>query len=266
MDVVSKLKQLNALPFPVAMKYYVAFDLPEASLHDNTEWSGDDWHVLRDSHPRYRISDTRESWLADLSLDKDGQDKQLIERVKSFAALLAREKITTVYSISAGGGVFEYYLKKLSPHVKVIATEYTAEGVERLRRVCTELGDVRVFDALDAEGWKQFGNDPASIVFINRNEREFSGRDWRQIFESMHTANIERVFLGLMWTLTARALLQIKWRNFLRRLQGGKLTFVGYIRSFEALRRFWKGKYSEKEFIEFPTCTGLYLKRFTKPL
>lgn len=266
MNVVSKLKQLNTLPFPVTVKYYVAFDLPDASFHDNTEWSGNDWHILRDKHPRYRISDTRESWLADLSLDKDGQDTWLMERVKSLAALLEREKITTVYSISAGGGVFEYYLKKLAPHVKVIATEYTAEGVERLRRVCTELDEVRIFDALNAEGWKQFGNDSTSMVFINRNEREFSNSDWQQIFESMHKANVENVFLGLMWTLTARALLQIKWRNFMRRLQGRKLTFVGYIRSFEGLRRFWKGKYQEEEAIPFPTCTGLYLRRYTQPI
>lgn len=266
MNAVSKLKQLNALPFPVTVKYYVAFNLPDVPFHNNTQWSGKDWHILRNKHPRYSISDTRESWLADLSLDKDGQDKWLMERVKSLAALLEREKITTIYSISAGGGVFEYYLKKLSPHVKVIATEYTTEGVERLRRVCTELDEVRVFDALDVEGWTQFGNDPASMVFINRNEREFSNRDWAQIFESMHKANVQNVFLGLMWTLTARALVQIKWRNFIRRLQGRKFTFVGFIRSFEGLRRFWKGKYSEKEFIDFPTCTGLYLKRSAGPV
>lgn len=266
MWLVTALKKLNALPFPVSMKYYVPFGLPDVVAGRNQRWTSDDWQVLRDKHPRYRIADTREKWLADLSLDKDGQDQWLPERVASLAELLGRKNITTVYSIGSGGGVFEYFLKKRLPHLKVIGTEYTAEGSERLRRVCTELDEVWQFDALNIADWQKIGRDSHSIVFINRNEREFSDTEWQQIWNHLYSAGIKHVFLGLMWTLTARSLLQLKLRNVQKRLKGERFTFVGYIRNFEALRRFWKGKYQEEGTIPFPTCTGLYLTRYTHPI
>ena len=79
----------------------------------------------------------------------------------------------------------------------------------------------------------------------------------------MYEARVERVFLGLMWTLTIRALVQLGVRNLLKRLRGERLTLTGYLRSLEGLRRFSRGKYSEKESIYFPTCTGLYFTRYT---
>ncbi len=260
--VINKLKQLNQIPFPVTIRHLVSYGVAGKSFKDGTMRTGESWLVLRNDHPHYRIPDTREEWLRELSLgDKDGQDKGLQDRVKSFAALLKREQITTVYSIGSGGGIFEYYLKKHSPETTVVGTECTTEGVERLRRVCTELDDVRLFDALDRESWKKLGNDPKSIVFIYRNEREFSDSQWQQIWEGMYAGHVEKVFLGLMWTLTIRAFVQLKARNLLKRIRGERLTFTGYLRSLEGLRRFWKGKYNEREFIDFPACTGIYLTR-----
>lgn len=265
MNVVSKLKQLNTLPFPVALKYYVPFGL-STEVSDNKHWSGEEWLVLRNQHPRYRIAETREEWLADLALDKDGQDAYLHDRVESFAQLLEREHLTTIYSIGSGGGVFEYYLKKRSPQVKVVATECTKEGVERLRRVAPELDEVRIFDALKSEDWLTIGDDPHAVVFLYRNEREFSDAQWKKMWSDMYAANIPQVFLGLMWTLTARSLLQLKIRNLRNRLAGKHLSFVGYIRNFRGLERLWKGAYRVQETIPFPTCTGLYLKRYTEPV
>jgi hypothetical protein len=257
------LRQLNHMPFPVTIRHYVSYGLPLQKFKDGVMRSGESWMLLRNEHPYYRIPDTREEWLRELTYKKDGQDEGLRDRVASFAALLEREGIRTVYSIGSGGGIFEYYLKKHAPHVKVIGTEYTKEGVERLRRVCTELDDVWFFDALQRESWKKLGNDKASIVFIYRNEREFSDADWKRIWESMYDANVERVFLGLMWTLTLRAWVQLRLRNLMKRLAGEKLIFTGYLRNLEGLRRFGKDKYAEKESITFPTCTGLYLTRYS---
>lgn len=264
MNIVKKLKHLNQMPFPVTIPYYVSYGLPQQKFKDGVMRSGESWLVLRDDHPHYRIPNSREEWLKELSLNKDGQDKWLEVRVSSFADLLKREGISTVYSIGSGGGIFEYYLKKHSPEIRVIGTEWKAEGAERLARVCTELDDVWIFDALNGEHWKRVGNDPKSIVFIYRNEREFSNQQWEQIWESMYAARVERVFLGLMWTLTIRALVQLKVRNLLKRIRGQRLTLTGYLRSLEGLRRFWRGKYNEKESINFPACTGLYFTRYTE--
>ena len=77
----------------------------------------------------------------------------------------------------------------------------------------------------------------------------------------MYAAHVERVFLGLMWTLTIRALVNLKMRNLKKRFRGEVLTLTGYLRSLERIRRFWKGKYDEQETIPFPTCTGIYLIR-----
>ncbi len=253
------LRRLNSLPFPVTIPYYVSYGL---KFKDGKMRDGDAWMRLRDEHPHYRIPETREQWLADLHDPlKDGQDEGLLPRVDSFAKLLAREGIKTVYSVGAGGGIFEYYLKTRHPEFRVIGTECTQEGTDRLRLVCTELDEVELFDALKPESWNKLANDPTTLVFIYRNEREFSDDQWQLIWDSMYAAKIERVFLGLMWTLTARALFNLKVRNFKKLVHGEVLTLTGYLRSLERLRLFWKGKYQVQEEIEFPTCTGLYITR-----
>jgi hypothetical protein len=262
MKVIDGLKYINRLPLPVTVRHYATFGEAGESL-DGEMRSGDDWMVLRNEHPRYRIPEDRETWLKELALDgvKDGQDPALLERVASFVKLLKERNITTVYSVGSGGAIFEYYLKKASPDTKVIVTECTQEGVQRLKRVFTEADGVELFDALDAKEWKHIGEMPSTIVFIYRNEREFTNKQWKQMFVDMHSAGVQHVFVGLMWTLTIVAYGLRVWNNTKRRLSGKKLSFVGYIRSLSALRQFWKGKYTEKEEIYFPTCTGLYLTR-----
>lgn len=261
MQLISWLKKVNAMPFPVTIPYFVSYGL---KFNKDEMRDGDAWMRLRDEHPHYRIPETREAWLEDLKDPlKDGQDAGLLPRVDSFAELLTREGIKTVYSVGAGGGIFEYYLKTRHPEFRVIGTECTQEGTDRLRRVCTELDEVELFDALNPESWKKLGNDPTTLVFIYRNEREFSDEQWQLIWDSMYAAHVERVFLGLMWTLTARALFNLKVRNIKKRLKGEQMTLTGYLRNMNRIQLFWNGKYTLKESIPFPTCSGLLLTRNT---
>lgn len=257
--ITQALKYLNSLPFPITVKHYVSLEHQGSPLKDGTLRSKESWQILRDEHPRYRIPKNRETWLEELSLKKDGQDVKLQERVKELGALIKREGIKTLYSIGSGGGVFEYYLKKQLPAIKIFASEPTVEGVERLKSVFIECDKVEVFDALNENDWKKIGEDPNGMVFLYRNEREFSNEDWRKIFKYMHSAGVKRVFLGLMNMLTFLALLQEKFRNIKLRLKGVPLTYVGDLRSRYTFRSFWYNMYRDQE-INFPNGRGLYLK------
>lgn len=254
------LKYINRLPFPVTVRHLTSFGDIGDLLKDGELRSKESWQVLRDKHPHYRIPEDRETWLKELSLSKDGQDDKLQKRIDAFASLIKEEGIKTVYAIGAGGGVFEYYLKKRLPHIKIIASELTQESVDRLRRVFIECDVVERFDALNAEHWERIGADKDGIVFIYRNEREFSDEDWRKIFLYISKADVRKVFLGIMYMLTVSAFIQEKIRNIKHRLHGESVTFVGYLRSHDTFRSFWKGKYKERE-ISFPNCRGLYLTR-----
>ena len=194
--MIKILKYINSLPFPITVKHYVSFGVADPYLQDvhGEEDAKKRWQVLRDTHPRYRIPRDRETWLKDLSLRKDGQDDKLPERVEALATLIEKEGIRTFYSIGAGGGVFEYFLKKRIPSLKIVASEYTQEGVERLRNVFLECDKVEFFDALNDISWGKIGEDKDGMVFIYRNEREFSDKQWRQIFRAMHKAGVKRVF------------------------------------------------------------------------
>lgn len=258
--IVHILKYVNRLPLPVTVRHYASFGDVGGLLKDGELRSEESWQVLRDKHPRYRIPEDRETWLQELSLSKDGQDDKLQERVESLASLIEKEGVKTVYAIGAGGGVFEYYLKKRLPHIKIVASELTQKGVDRLRRVFIECDVVERFDALDVTHWRRIGADPDGMVFIYRNEREFSDEDWRNMFCYMHEARVQKVFLGIMYMLTVSAFVQERARNMRRRFRGESVTFVGYLRSHEMFRSFWKGKYKERE-IDFPNCRGLYLAR-----
>lgn len=229
----------------------------------HTVRGGDDWMVLRNENPRYSIPQTREEWLASLVLDgvKDGQDVYLLDRVESCAKLIEQEGITTFYSVGSGGAAFEYYLKKRLPELKLIVTECTAEGVERLRTVFTEADGAELFDALSAADWKKVATLPNVLVFMYRNEREFTDTEWRTMFRYMYEANVPRILLGLMWTLTCMSLYNRILRNTRARLAGVPIAFAGYIRNRKALARLWEGQYHVLKQIPFPTCTGLYLER-----
>ncbi len=256
--VLKTLRYFNNFPFPFTAKHYAMLGEVSSHLKDGMLMSTDSWLVLRNEHPHYRIPDDRETWLKELYYKKDGQDDKLQDRVNEFAVLLEKENIKTVYSIGSGGGIFEYFLKKRLPSIKIFASEPTQVGVDRLRKVFLECDVVEVFDALNPKDWEKIGNDPDGVVFIYRNEREFTNDNWRKMFEYMHQARVQRVFLGLMYLLTILAFTQEKIRNVKLRLRGKKVTFVGYLRNYAEFKSFWYNKYTDKE-IPFPNCRGLYL-------
>lgn len=253
----SWLRALNNLPFSLTIKHYVALG-PLGEEVGLSLRSAEDWHILREKHPRYRIPEDREVWLRELTLKKDGQDSQLQARVDALATLIEKEGITSFYSIGSGGGVFEYFLKKRLPHLRVIVSEPTAKGVERLKKVFLEVDDILELNALSKSTWEMIAKDTQGLVFIYRNEHEFTNSEWQHMINDMHTAGVRRVYLGLMYLLTVRAFLQMKVRNLLRRLRGEHLVFAGYVRNYVAFKKFWKGKYLDQE-TPFPGCRGFYL-------
>lgn len=256
--IITSLKYLNNFPFPFTARHYASLGEVSTHLKDGVLRSKESWLVLRDEHPHYRIPEDRETWLRELYYKKDGQDDKLQDRVNQFAKLLEEEGIKTVYSIGSGGGIFEYFLKKRLPSIRIFASEPTQSGVDRLRKVFLECDDVCVFDALNQEDWNKIGKDQDGIVFIYRNEREFTNEDWKKMFEYMYKAKVKKVFLGLMYLLTLLAFVQEKIRNTKIELKGGKVTFVGYLRNYSAFKSFWYNKYTDREIV-FPNCKGLYL-------
>jgi len=263
MNWLRPLRYLNSIPFPVVQKYYVALGVGAEQLR-GTLRGGEDWFVLRNKSSRYRIAQTREEWLKDLStLDDsiDGLDAALPERVESLARLIERAGIKTLFSVGSGGCYFEYHLKRRLPALKVVVTEPVPELVGHLKELFIEADSIEQFDALDARSWERVADMPACLVFIYRNEREFSDEEWRTMFGHMDAAGVERVFLGLMWTLTVLAFVFRKWNNLKARFRGRRVSFVGYIRNFRGLERLWQRHYVVAEEITFPACRGLYLKR-----
>ena len=254
------LKYINNVPFPVTVRHLTSLGPVLSKLKDGELRSAESWQAMRDHHPYYRIPEDRETWLKDLFANKDGQDSKLEDRVRSFAELLEREGVKTVYSIGSGGGVFEYFLKKRAPHIKIVCSELTQEGVDRLRRVFIECDEVIVFDALNVESWKKVGADKDGIVFIYRNEHEFTDDEWRIMMRSMHASGVTRVFLGLMYLLTILAYVQAKIRNTKKRLRGEPIVFTGYLRNYARFKSFWRGRYIDRE-VAFPNCRGFYLER-----
>ncbi len=255
------LKYINSMPFPVTARHFTSLGVVGGKLKDGELRSAESWQTMRDEHPYYRIAEDRETWLKELTADKDGQDAKMHDRVRAFADLIEKEGVKTVYSIGSGGGVFEYFLKKRSPHIRVVCSEWKSEGAGRLRRVFLECDEVITFDALNPNDWKKVGADKDGIVFIYRNEHEFTDAEWHKMIRMMHDAGVTRVFLGLMYLLTILAFIQAKIRNIKKRLRGEKIVFVGYLRNYSRFKRFWSGMYIARE-VPFPNCRGFYLKRF----
>ena len=134
---VSFLKHINAIPWKFTTKHYQTFGSHAAALKENSLDSPESWDALRESHPHFSISETREGWLetAELKVMKDGQDKGLASRAKKIAMLLKRENIIAIFSAGVGGAGLEYQINKAEPNVNMVCSEYTEQGVRLLKNV-----------------------------------------------------------------------------------------------------------------------------------
>ncbi len=258
------LHALNYPPVAFTIKHYQTFGDSSARLKDGKLDSAESWDVLREQHPHFSISDDRGEWLraAELEVTKDGQDGGVRDRAGDIARLIEAKRITTVFSVGIGGGALEYQLKKLKPALRVIGSEYAPKNVERLKRVFLEADDIIPFDITSPDWSPALSRSPDERVLclMYRVDPHFTDREWREVFERMHRAGVERVLYIPCGFLSLRSWFQRKRREWRWKRGGQSVVFAGYLRTKKMFERYWKGLYEAEESV-FGGLHGFYLQK-----
>lgn len=266
--MIKLLKYFNSIPFCFTIKHYQVFGDSKKNLRDNALVSVESWDTLRENHPHFSISDKRDDWLKDVNLEvvKDGQDKGLIARSQDIVSLFKREKIKSVFSVGVGGAGLEYNIKKHMPELSVFCSEYSEKNVEVLKKVFVESGGVVVFDIIKGD-WKAIKNkyiqNSSNALLMYRLDAGFTNKEWREIFENIHKADVERVVYIPTTLLTAFSVFNRKKRELLWFIKKEPVSFAGYLRTKKEFENYWEGLY-EKEDYTFGGLKGFYLKRVQK--
>jgi hypothetical protein len=245
------------MPFAFSMKHYQVFGDTTPRMKDKELLSPESWDVLRQGHPFFSIPETRKEWVkvSELSVTKDGQDKDLAARARDIAALIEKHRFSRVFSVGVGGAALEYQLIKLMPALPLICSDYSAKTVETLKKVFIEADDVIKFDILKA-GWKEekqryLGDNGLLIMY--RIDASFSDGEWRELFERLSAAGIRNVLVIPTGMLTILSVYNRKSREVKWFLNGTPLVWSGYVRTKRRFQEFWHSLYTE----EMHTLGGL---------
>lgn len=213
--------------------------------------------MLREAHPRYSFSGEREAWLKELYIHKkDGQDKEIDQRAADIVSFCRQHDFRSIFSVGVGAAGLEYRIAKLAPEIKITVSEYPPETVKKLKAVFHE-GTVIKFDAFDPLAWKQI--DPLSLVLIYRMDREFTPKEWRQIFKAMRSAGIRHSLFVLQYTFTILWYVQERLRTWKAISKGFRVQMAGYIHNVPSLRNLWKKQYSDTP-VRIGSWQGFFLQ------
>lgn len=247
------LKYINSMPFAFTMKHYQVFGDSTSHMKDRQLVSVESWDALRQNHPFFSVSADREEWLAasELSVKKDGQDAQLIERAADIVILLQDKKISRIFSVGTGGAALEYQIKKLMPGVSIVCSDYSTLTVERLKKVFFESDGIIQFDVLK-DNWREIqekylGEDGLCLMY--RIDASFNDKEWSDIFKYMADAGIQKILIIPTGTLTVLSIYNRKSREirwFLKRIP---IVFSGYIRTAKRFQQYWHSMYSEEDMV-----------------
>jgi hypothetical protein len=263
MSVKNVLKYINSLPVPFTIKHFEKFDDSLSLLKDQKLDSADSWDVLRENHPLFSVSETREDWLkaSESIVKKDGQDGGLKQRAKDIARLFRGLDIRSIFSVGVGGAGLEYQIKKLLPEVKIVCSEYSQANIKLLQNVFVECEKIVYFDIKNKDWSKNIDdeNKNRQIFLLYRVDPHFTDDEWKIIFSNMHNSGIKNILFIPCNYLTVKSIFQRFFRRVSLRLKGTKSVFSGYLRTREGFRFFWKGLYEEKE-MDFGGLKGFLLK------
>ena len=261
------LRRVNRLPVPLTLPHLFRFSAMDGDMATTDPLSPEFWDRLRIGDAHFVLPQERDAWLAycESCSVHDGVDSLLPSRAAAIAAILCRLKVQRLFSVGVGAGALEYHVKKSSPDVHLVCSDYAPWNVEVLRRVFTECEDVVRFDVA-RDDWSVCGNTPGTLCLIWRVDPLLTDAQWRAAFERAHAEGVRHILFGAGGLLTlsriARRLitrLQVATKG-VSMMQAGWVR-VGWVRTEPAFPRLWQSFYRTSESSRAPGMTIFLLER-----
>lgn len=205
----------------------------------------------------FHIPNNRDDWIK-----KGGQNPWLPDQAKTIVDFLKKEGVKKIISIGVGGAWLEYYIKKLYPQLHLTCSDCTPKAMERLKKNFIECDVIEEFDILKGQ-WKE------NVFYLfYRVDTDLTKKQWKEVFSEMRRVRVKNILFIPSVLLTPKVFLrELKsyWRQKL--LKNKPFSFVGYMRTKDALKELWKGDYKIKKEIQIkdsynkPNLVGFLLEK-----
>ena len=241
----------------LTLKYYYYFDGLEDELGDylNTPAS---WDVLRTNDGAqkiFSISEDRETWQKTCL-----SNEQLKSKAKDIVKIVTPE-FNCVCSFGVGAGYLEYLIKKEEPSLQVKCSDFSPQGIERLKKVFLEADEVVTFDMIQGD-WERV--DSQGICLFYRVSEMFDDAQWRRVFYKMKHAGIKGMLFVPSEILTFKKILYQQFKYIIFRLLRRRMTFSGYLRNEQRFISILSEFYEIVQVVDVGEAKGFLLKLRTE--
>jgi hypothetical protein len=212
------------------------------------------WGALRadNADTPFSLPRQRELWIT-----KALKDDAVRARAQAVARLVKEADFSKLYSPGCGCAFLEYNIKALLPGLALYCSDSCGASVEILASLFIEAEAIQRFD-IASGAWR---NESNALYLLHRVDTEFDDARWRQIFVSMHQAQVKHVLFIPGELLGVGGLIKKRIKFFLYAVQKKKPVFVGYSRTKESFMALWKDLYVSRGFLPMGGLKGFFLER-----
>lgn len=154
--------------------------------------------------------------------------------------LFDNNHINNVVSLGVGKGILEWHLKNKRPQMRLTATDYTKDALDRLKKVSGICDDYFLFDFKTGDYSLL---KPYDCVVFYRLSTELDCESWKNTFKRMREKGIRQIVFVPTELLTLKMLIQEKRGHFERFCRGQKDMFCGWMYSENEFKLMWSDYY-----------------------
>ena len=245
----------------MVQKHYYYFGDELQKKMNGKALTQENWEVLRNDEVEgpFSIEKTVEAY------EENCKKSSSYEEVASIIIqeLEKRGNNNKIVSLGIGKGILEWHLKKQKPTLSVECTDYTAEAIEKLKKVFISMDDGYPFDMLKGH-WNLLGTD--SILLMFRVSTEFNQEQWQNIFEKMYIAGIRNIIYIPTELCTIKEMIMERINHLRCIVRGRKAMFCGWLYSEKEFEKIFRGNrniplYDIESRIPFENTAVYFLRR-----
>lgn len=241
----------------LTLKYYHYFGDLQKGLGDdlNTTESWDALRTKRGVKGLYYIPEDREIW-QNICLSNE----PLKSKAKDIVELVG-PKFDCIHSFGVGAAYLEFLIKKEKPSLGMTCSDFTPQGIARLKKVFVEADEITNFDMLHGD-WGTV--DPECICLLHRVDTVFDDEQWEAVFCKMKDAGIRNALFIPSDILTLKKILYQLFKYAIFKIFRWKMTFSGFLRTRERLASLMNEYYEISRAVNVGGSTGFLLKLRTE--
>ena len=237
----------------LTLKYYHYFGDEEEKLGSNLN-NSDSWDALRikdGMNSSYYIPKDRDEWQK-ICLSREN----LKLKAKEIVGVL-KPKFNCLHSFGVGAAHLEFLIKREDSSLQLRCSDFTPQGIARLKKVFVEADEISNFDMIDGD-WGEI--DSKGVCLFYRVDTVFDDQQWNGVLYKMKRAGIKDALFIPSDILTLKKILYLQLKYAIFWLLRRKMTFSGFLRTKPRLVSLLSKFYEIVQVVDVGGSMGFLLK------